>query len=569
MGESVPGDKLPTIFISYAHESEALRSSVKDLVHWLENRGCRVLSDHAYQYRPPDVGWQAWMHGCIDKAETVLVVCTPRLKLRYEKNEEPDTGRGATFEGAIITQHLYGNAMRNTKFFPVLHDSDGREADIPTTLMPWWNGHRFPSGNEGILRMIRSDSVLPVEPTEMPDAGPLGNDSPWTVDRPHKDKTIEVLRNDPLFFKKLQREFPKYFRSSLVPETEAAMVAFFAQCETEEQVLNLFCLVRRALGAPERERHEPAAERRREEAATYLYCLAACRLVNQASHQARVAEWGGNHYIVAVPRDENVVCAIIAAALFGGELCLVPGKPDSLPCGKRLFEVKAPEGSDQLESDFEWEAYDAVFPNAKTTSDRSLDKGSGRMLTVDQRESLKARIRTFKKKEFSSVGILVRALKPVEAPDFAKAIGGFTTTYQVPVMVPETDVTAQLLGMEVSTLLAEIKEFWSELKGRSRASSSAAGEPPRPSPSSSGDPTMSLPGHTFNITSLSGGLAVTSGDHAPAQAGTGHSAYIDHAQGTDRAAFTALLQELAQEIDRLTSAKARNTLKQHFEVVQT
>jgi hypothetical protein len=32
------------------------------------------ITDHAYQYRPPDVGWQAWMLDCIEKAETVLVV---------------------------------------------------------------------------------------------------------------------------------------------------------------------------------------------------------------------------------------------------------------------------------------------------------------------------------------------------------------------------------------------------------------------------------------------------------------------------------------------------------------
>lgn len=51
--------------------------------------------------------------------------------------------------------------MRNTKFFPILPDGDGREADIPTTLKGWWNGHRFPSGNKGILRMIFADAVKP------------------------------------------------------------------------------------------------------------------------------------------------------------------------------------------------------------------------------------------------------------------------------------------------------------------------------------------------------------------------------------------------------------------------
>jgi hypothetical protein len=50
----------------------------------------------------------------------VLVVCTPKLKGRYEKTAAPDAGRGATYEGAIVTQRIYDDAMRNTKFFPIL-----------------------------------------------------------------------------------------------------------------------------------------------------------------------------------------------------------------------------------------------------------------------------------------------------------------------------------------------------------------------------------------------------------------------------------------------------------------
>ncbi|HUL12505.1 MAG TPA: toll/interleukin-1 receptor domain-containing protein, partial [Methylococcaceae bacterium] len=110
----------PVVFISYAHESESLRASVKDLADWLGRNGCTVLTDHGYGYRPPPEGWQAWMQGCIDKADIVLVVCTPKLRARYEKTAAPDSGRGATYEGAIVTQHIYDAAMRNTKFYPVL-----------------------------------------------------------------------------------------------------------------------------------------------------------------------------------------------------------------------------------------------------------------------------------------------------------------------------------------------------------------------------------------------------------------------------------------------------------------
>lgn len=160
----------PTVFISYAHESEDLRASVKTLADWLGNHDCTVLTDHAYAYRPPEAGWLVWMLNCIEVADTVLVVCTPKLKARYDKNAAPDEGRGATYEGAIVTQHIYDNAMRNTKFFPILPD-DGQEDNIPMALKPWWNNHWFPSGTGGIHSMIfaGSSDLKPPSPSPLPD----------------------------------------------------------------------------------------------------------------------------------------------------------------------------------------------------------------------------------------------------------------------------------------------------------------------------------------------------------------------------------------------------------------
>lgn len=148
----------PIVFISYAHESDALRVAVRMLADWLGQQGCKLLTDHAYSYRPPPEGWQAWMLGCIRQADIVLVVCTPTLRQRYEKTADPDSGRGATYEGAIVTQHIYDDVMRNVKFYPILPDGDS-EGDIPMALKSWWNGHRFPGGNEGIRRMIFDEPV--------------------------------------------------------------------------------------------------------------------------------------------------------------------------------------------------------------------------------------------------------------------------------------------------------------------------------------------------------------------------------------------------------------------------
>jgi hypothetical protein len=89
----------------------------------------------------------------IASADVVLIVCSPRLKNRYEMTEDPDLGFGGTFEGAIITQHIYFAQMRNKKFFPILPDA-GKPEHIPDKFRGWSNNHHFPSGNAGILKLI-------------------------------------------------------------------------------------------------------------------------------------------------------------------------------------------------------------------------------------------------------------------------------------------------------------------------------------------------------------------------------------------------------------------------------
>lgn len=148
-----------TVFISYAHETDDLRAQVKALADWLSARGCTVLSDHRYASRPPAEGWQAWMLDCIRAADTVLVVCTPKLKFSYEGNDVSAKGRGLTYEGAIVTQHIYDNYMKNTKFFPILPDNGSCE-NIPITLRQWWNNHKFPSGYMGILELIKDEAIM-------------------------------------------------------------------------------------------------------------------------------------------------------------------------------------------------------------------------------------------------------------------------------------------------------------------------------------------------------------------------------------------------------------------------
>ena len=239
--------------------------------------------------------------------------------------------------------------------------------------------------------MISDEPAVEASPEAPVDKSPNRDFPSWEINEAHEDKTTEALRADPVFFEKLRGEFPPFFKSQQVPATEAAMVKFFARRDME-QVQNLFWLVRRALWVTDTDARDTAARRRQEEAAAYLYCLAACRLVNQAEHQARISQHGVDRHIVFVPTDENVVCAIIATALFGGELRLMPSEKEGLPQAEYLFEVKAPEGTDQIASDFEVAAYVAFFYNDAEVADLSVDRGSGVTLTPQQRKRLLDRV---------------------------------------------------------------------------------------------------------------------------------------------------------------------------------
>ena len=208
-----PGDgPQPTVFISYAHESDQLRTDVKALADWLAGRGCTVLTDHCYAYRPPEEGWTSWMHNCIARADAMLIVCTPKLRERYAKQAPPETGRGATFEGAIVTQHMYDASMRIAKFYPIQPDGGSYE-DIPTTLRNWWNGHYFPSGYEGIRRLIFDEpgGVQQEEPSQV-DTAHTGTG--WSIDSRHEQITVQLLEADGArgFLELLQNQLAEEFQ---------------------------------------------------------------------------------------------------------------------------------------------------------------------------------------------------------------------------------------------------------------------------------------------------------------------------------------------------------------------
>ncbi len=118
-------------FISYSHDSAEHLDRVWDLCERLRNDGidCRI---DQHEFSPPE-GWPRWCRDQVQESQFVLVVCTETYKQRYEGKAPLGKGKGAKWEGFVITQELYEAEGKNNKFIPVVFAPEGAE-HIPLEL---------------------------------------------------------------------------------------------------------------------------------------------------------------------------------------------------------------------------------------------------------------------------------------------------------------------------------------------------------------------------------------------------------------------------------------------------
>jgi tetratricopeptide (TPR) repeat protein len=127
----------PTVFISYSHDSPEHEAKVLELANRLRADGIDAVLDQ-YESSPPE-GWELWGQRQIQTARFVLVVCTATYRRRFDGEEEPGKGLGATSEAGFIRQLLYNAGGVNEKFFPVLL-TDADSEHIPLKLQGY---HHF------------------------------------------------------------------------------------------------------------------------------------------------------------------------------------------------------------------------------------------------------------------------------------------------------------------------------------------------------------------------------------------------------------------------------------------
>jgi len=113
---------VPKVFISYTHDSQEHSDRVWELCERLRQDGVDCCID--LHERSPAEGWPRWCRNQVQESDFVLVVCTETYTRRYEGKEEPGKGLGGSWEGSVVTQELYEDQGKNTKFIPVVFSPD-------------------------------------------------------------------------------------------------------------------------------------------------------------------------------------------------------------------------------------------------------------------------------------------------------------------------------------------------------------------------------------------------------------------------------------------------------------
>lgn len=145
----------PRVLISYAHETELVdhQDSAYQLCESLRQRGVDAWIDRYVQHDPPY--WPRWMADEIASAKFVLCLASPLYKERCEARGDESVGRGARWEGLIITEELYAaQTSAHKKFIPVLLN-ECEAKDIPDVLRPVGTTHyRWPAEDEELYRRL-------------------------------------------------------------------------------------------------------------------------------------------------------------------------------------------------------------------------------------------------------------------------------------------------------------------------------------------------------------------------------------------------------------------------------
>jgi hypothetical protein len=114
------------VFVSYSWDSDDHVRRVLSLAQSLRRGGVDVWADK-FEQGSPRVGWPQWCYEQVAGADHVLVACTETYHLRVMRQDSPGAGRGATWEGMILTNAIYDQTGGQNKFIPIVFDEADKQ----------------------------------------------------------------------------------------------------------------------------------------------------------------------------------------------------------------------------------------------------------------------------------------------------------------------------------------------------------------------------------------------------------------------------------------------------------
>jgi len=209
----------PKVFISYSHDSMGHRERVLALAERLRADGIEARLDQ-YVKGAPEEGWPRWMLNQMDWADYVLVICTETYYRRFRGHEVPGKGKGADWEGQLITLEMYHAKSLTTKFVPVLVDP-GDEQFIPEPLRAYTHYDYDTStgpGYAGLRDLLTGQAGVrpgdmgaikrkPSEPRRQPDSF-LRQLFRWWLDRKAERRYLRQVIEEHKYFTFLGRDTP-------------------------------------------------------------------------------------------------------------------------------------------------------------------------------------------------------------------------------------------------------------------------------------------------------------------------------------------------------------------------
>jgi hypothetical protein len=444
------------IFISHASDDpDWPETAVRALATKLRQRGADVLLDYWHErdvvgHNLPLAEWRDWMRQCLDSADHVLCLCTPRYAtLACRDIDKEPAGRGVAFEAFEIEKRLYKQKQHNKKWCWVLMLDDA-ESDqvVPSFMQERCPEYHSPSrenllvgdlvGKQQSIGDFHSPTAPQVKPTEV---NPLEVDS--LADQ--CELVIERLKESEAFWTTLCLDKWNRRRPAALADREG-FVRWLAGASDKEATGAMFA-TRRALKACADGR--PEIGRAAELAAVSIYCLAVCRLVDAqaAGEFYRFPKRAGN--------AAHLYCAVLATVLCGGRLELVSSENGRRPRSPSVYEISVPAAADKAVHVFERAVYVALFPDDPDAPEVGLDDED---LADTRRARIGRRIESIRQVDMVTPCLVVHVDAHCAVAD------RFSRNFDVPAFVCDPDIADALIGMTAKELVADIEEMWRDLR---------------------------------------------------------------------------------------------------------